>query len=118
MKTFKLIGSGQFHGQIRYCTPRDPQGKNLPTLKLFLDEGLDGFGQDRISAVTVSSKTGMLITPQGETDLLRIDTTDLPRLQEYNEVPSQPTCVSKGCQEPALPGLWGCHEHSNTPLWR
>ncbi len=81
INTYRIVGSGPLAGVVA-----DAQ---IAHLDLFSKEGVTfDLGQeytlgDRIfSRVNISSKTGAAMSEAGETDLLRLDPVDLPRLQD------------------------------------
>ena len=82
MRTFKLIGSGPLSGVVSYCTIQHIDILSRDGVVLVLDEA-QWLGTHPFSVVTVSAITGAVKLPgRGETDLMRLDPADLPRLQE------------------------------------
>lgn len=75
MRLFKIIGSGPLSWIESYAHVVHMDVGSDDGVVLELDEQI-AHGNRMIGRVTLSAETGMLITPLGQTDLVRIADTD------------------------------------------
>lgn len=84
MRTFKLTGSGPLAGLIAYATVKHMDVVSDDGVVLALDEPQELPNGRIFSTVTVSAVSGATKINGTESDLIKLDPFDIPRLQEQH----------------------------------